>query len=94
MSDFSPFAQAVFAQKYSMDGKETWEDTSRRVAYSVMSALPRVPGAQIEEIERLIAQRKFIPGGRYLYAAGRDLHQVNNCLLMKAEDWSPPVPAN
>ena len=27
-----------------------------------------------------------MPGGRYLYAAGRPLHQVQNCLLLRAED--------
>jgi hypothetical protein len=26
-------------------------------------------------------QRKFLPGGRYLYASGRGLHQTQNCLL-------------
>jgi ribonucleoside-diphosphate reductase alpha chain len=35
---------------------------------------------------QLIADRKFLPGGRYLYAAGRDMHQVNNCLLLHVED--------
>jgi hypothetical protein len=30
--------------------------------------------------------RKFIPGGRYLYASGRAKHQVNNCFLFRAED--------
>ena len=30
--------------------------------------------------------RKFIPGGRYLYASGREFHQVNNCFLFRAED--------
>lgn len=27
-----------------------------------------------------------MPGGRYLYASGLPLHQVNNCLLLRAED--------
>ena len=31
-------------------------------------------------------ERKFIPGGRYLYSAGRPFHQVNNCFLFRAED--------
>jgi len=44
------------------------------------------PKPMIKEIEQLIADRKFIPGGRYLYASGRALHQVQNCLLLRAED--------
>jgi ribonucleoside-diphosphate reductase alpha chain len=39
-----------------------------------------------------MVSRKFIPGGRYLYSSGRELHQVNNCFLFRAEDsregWS------
>jgi len=29
---------------------------------------------------------KFIPGGRYLYYAGRKLHAWNNCFLLRAEE--------
>lgn len=42
-----------------------------------------------EASERLfnhIDRRHFIPGGRYLYAAGNDLHQVQNCLLLSVDD--------
>jgi ribonucleoside-diphosphate reductase alpha chain len=34
----------------------------------------------------LMERRQFIPGGRYLYATGRDLHQVNNCILLRCPD--------
>jgi ribonucleoside-diphosphate reductase alpha chain len=44
------------------------------------------PKATVKEIEELIAAKKFMPGGRYLYASGRPFHQVQNCLLMRAED--------
>ena len=49
-------------------------------------------GADPEPYAKAIAERKFITGGRYLYAAGRPLHQVQNCLLLRADDsregWS------
>lgn len=86
---FSPFAQAIMEQKYSHtleDGrKETWEEIAKRVSHAVMRAV-NAPKALIKEIEKLIADRKFIPGGRYLYASGRPFHQTQNCLLMRAED--------
>jgi ribonucleoside-diphosphate reductase alpha chain len=45
-----------------------------------------------EKIYNLMIERKFIPGGRYLYSSGRPFHQVNNCFLFRAEDtregWS------
>lgn len=87
---FSPFAKAIMEQKYAHDlddegRKETWEEIAHRVATSVMKSV----GADrklVKEIERVIAERKFMPGGRYLYASGRPYHQVQNCLLMRAED--------
>lgn len=83
----SAFAHAIYKQKYSLGGIEEWPDTARRVAVNVMGAAGFGPNShETTEIQRLIAERKFLPGGRYLYASGRDLHQVQNCLLLRAED--------
>lgn len=79
----SAFADTIFRHKYSMDGKEEWEDTSLRVAREVVG--PYFPSL-VGDVARLIAQRKLMPGGRYLYATGRPFHQVNNCLLMTVDD--------
>src|SRR5277367_834214 len=78
------FAQDMYLQKYSKDGVETWADTARRVTEAVCSQL--VDGKSKEKICSIITERKFIPGGRYLYSAGREFHQVNNCFLFRAED--------
>jgi ribonucleoside-diphosphate reductase alpha chain len=92
MSDVftSKFAQNIYNQKYSMNGQETWKDTCKRVIESVTSQY--LPSELKEEIYQAMLSRKFIPGGRYLYSAGREFHQVNNCFLFKAEDsregWS------
>jgi len=95
MDQFSPFAEAIYKQKYAHtkeDGtKESWEEIAARVAFHVGTAagLDHDTGQALQD---LIAQRKFMPGGRYLYAAGRSFHQVQNCLLLRAEDsregWS------
>ncbi len=85
MEEFSPFAADIMRQKYSHDGKESWEEIAHRTASTVMKAV----GAHkslIADIENAIAKRKFMPGGRYLYATGRPFHQTQNCLLMRAED--------
>lgn len=87
MQDQSPFARAVYLQKYSMDGREEWPDTAMRVAENVMAAVGEGPKSDATHaVFRAIRDRKFIPGGRYLYASGRPLHQVQNCLLLRAED--------
>lgn len=89
MQKFSPFAKTILEQKYShtlKDGsKETWENIAYRVAKHVMKAVG-APKSLVADIEKMIAERKFMPGGRYLYASGRPFHQVQNCLLLKAED--------
>jgi ribonucleoside-diphosphate reductase alpha chain len=72
------FAQDIFLQKYSQNGQESWEQTCRRVVEAVCNQL--VNQQTKEKIFNLMLERKFIPGGRYLYSAGRPFHQVNNCL--------------
>ncbi len=78
------WAYDIYLQKYSKDGVETWSDTARRVTEAVCSQL--LDSKTKEKIYNMILERKFIPGGRYLYAAGREFHQVNNCFLFRAED--------
>lgn len=93
--EMSAFAHAIMEQKYAHDRgdgtKETWNEIAERVAKHVMSAVHAKPEL-VTEVARLISQRKFIPGGRYLYASGRTFHQTQNCLLLRAEDsregWS------
>lgn len=89
MEKMSAFAKAIMEQKYAhelTDGeKETWEQIAHRVATNVMKAV-NAPKQMVRDIEAMIAAKKFMPGGRYLYASGRPFHQVQNCLLMRAED--------
>lgn len=80
----SKFAQDIYKQKYSKDSLELWSDTAKRVTNSVCSQL--LDAKSKEKIYDIIFERKFIPGGRYLYSAGREFHQVNNCFLFRAED--------
>ena len=80
----SKFAQDIYVQKYSLDKQEKWADTCKRVVTSVCGQL--LDKDEQEEIYKIMVERKFIPGGRYLYSAGRAFHQVNNCFLFRAED--------
>lgn len=83
---FSEFAMTIYKSKYARPGEE-WKDTVDRVAYNVLGALGlRYSDKEYKRIRSFMLQRKFIPGGRYLFAAGLPYHQCNNCLLLKAED--------
>lgn len=78
------FAHDIYLQKYSMDGQEDWQATCYRVVQNVCGQL--LDSDTKAELHTLMTERKFIPGGRYLYSAGRALHQVNNCFLFRADD--------
>lgn len=80
----SIFASTVMHDRYAWPG-ETWRDVADRVATAVLGVVP-VSRAIKREVAQLIFERKFMPGGRYLSNAGRDYHQVQNCLLLRAED--------
>lgn len=86
----SKFAFDIYLQKYSMNQTETWADTCQRVVSAVCGQ--KLDSKAKQKILKYMIDRKFIPGGRYLYASGRSFHQVNNCFLFRAEDsregWS------
>lgn len=90
MSDeMSTFAKTIMQQKYShtkKDGSlETWDNIAYRVSKHVLKAVDAKKDL-ISSVHKMISERKFIPGGRYLYSSGRPFHQVQNCLLLRAED--------
>lgn len=78
----STFAEAIYKGKYAHEGEE-WEDTARRVVETVVK--PYFP-EDVEELTQFVIDRKFMPGGRYLYATGKPFHQTQNCLLLTVED--------
>lgn len=88
-NQMSEFALTILNQKYlwKEKGETEWKNIAYRVTKNVMKAV-NVPmsSSLAKEIYEMIEQRKFIPGGRYLYASGRPFHQVQNCLLLRAED--------
>jgi ribonucleoside-diphosphate reductase alpha chain len=79
----SDFARTIYEQKYRQPDETDWVDTARRVVATVME--PYFP-EMVEETVALVAARKFMPGGRYLYATGKRFHQTQNCLLLRVED--------
>lgn len=80
--EMSTFARTVYENKYAHPG-EKWEDTARRVVSTVVA--PYFP-EDVEELIQFVIDRKFLPGGRYLYATGKTFHQTQNCLLLDVAD--------
>jgi ribonucleoside-diphosphate reductase alpha chain len=94
----SSFARTIMERTYSHSIEdenrlETWEEIATRVVRNVLKAVGVDMRQQLaQELRRLIVERKFIPGGRYLYAAGNSFHQINNCVCLGVHDsregWS------
>lgn len=88
------FAHSVYSGKYPFFPGETWSQCSHRVVSNVLAGLHEAPRghrvlSQTNAQDRIYGRhtlRQFIAGGRYLYGSGRPFHQVNNCLLLRAED--------
>lgn len=84
-------ARTVFEQKYRHDGCETWSDLARTLTDQVCKDY--VDKETLDSIYEIIRDMKFLPGGRYLYYAGRPVKFFNNCYLLRAEedtreDWA------
>jgi len=90
----SKFSEDIFNQKYKHQGAETWSELAGTVVNDVCSVAGNAFSQEDrDKLEEYIRDLKFIPGGRYLYYAGRDNKFFNNCYLLKAEedtreDWA------
>lgn len=89
------FAENIFRNKFAQGPNDSWASLCRRLVEDVcgkgictkrnFDMLSREDKSQLVEY---MIQMKFIPGGRYLYYAGRPAHFWNNCFLLRAEEDS------
>lgn len=85
----SKFSEDIFNHKYRHEGAETWSNLAKTLVEDVMSvAGDAITKDDKETLEKYIRELKFIPGGRYIYYAGRPNKFFNNCYLLKAEEDS------
>ena len=87
----SQFSETIFKQKYAHEGCETWADLCRTLVEDVCSE--HMTKTDCDQLTNYMQDLKFIPGGRYLYYAGRKAKFFNNCYLLRAEedtreDWA------
>jgi len=86
----SKFSEDIFNHKYRHSGAETWDALAKTLVDDVCSVAGD-QGMSQEDKDQLTAyirDMKFIPGGRYLYYAGRSNKFFNNCYLLRAEEDS------
>jgi ribonucleoside-diphosphate reductase alpha chain len=85
------FSDDIFNAKYAHEGCETWEKLANTLVNDVCGDY--LSNTEQEQLKEYIKDLKFIPGGRYLYYAGRPKRFWNNCYTLKAEedtreDWA------
>src|SRR5690606_23389044 len=85
------FSEDIFNHKYRHEGAETWEQLAHTLVEDVCR--DKLSKSDKQHLKNIIAEMKFIPGGRYLYYAGRPFKAFNNCYLLRCmedtrEDWA------
>lgn len=85
MSEFrNSFGENIFKNKYALTKEQTWAEKAHDIVKDVTTNLFQKDHQ--EQLEKFIAGFKFIPGGRYVYYAGRPARFYNNCYLLKGEE--------
>ncbi len=83
--------ETIFKQKYASNPYETWEDKAHTVVNNVCGTYDGkknnlMDKSEQDELVQKISDFKFLPGGRYLWYAGREARFYNNCYLLRLED--------
>lgn len=81
----------IFRFKYAQGVNDTWDALVDRLVDDVCGTRNGTQPAlmskdDLRQLTIYIKEMKFIPGGRYLYYAGRPFHAWNNCYLLRAEE--------
>jgi len=85
--------ETVFRQKYASNAYESWEDRAHTVVNYVCGDMDGqknnlMSKSDRDQLANYISDFKFMPGGRYLWYAGRDARFFNNCYLLRLEEDS------
>jgi ribonucleoside-diphosphate reductase alpha chain len=87
----SNIGENIFRLKYAQGVNDTWDNLCDRLVDDVCGTRGGKEHMLMSEDDRgqlaqYMKEMKFLPGGRYLYYAGRELSFFNNCYLLKAEE--------
>jgi ribonucleoside-diphosphate reductase alpha chain len=85
------FAETIFRNKYAQGPNDTWDALADRLVEDVCGTRWGTQPALMSdgdkrELANHIKEMRFLPGGRYLYYAGRPYKAYNNCYLLRAEE--------
>jgi len=81
----------IFKAKYAVNPYETWRERSGAIVDAVCGSVngtttPLMAKDDRDYLTKVISEKKFMPGGRYIYYSGRTAKFYNNCYLLKLEE--------
>ncbi|WP_373088727.1 hypothetical protein [Zhongshania sp.] len=81
----------VFYARYALTQAETWRQRAKTIVDEVCGTVggtkhPLLSQEELDLLVEAISTFKFLPGGRYIYYAGRTANFYNNCYLFKSEE--------
>jgi len=82
----STFSETIFENKYTHEGCETWAKLAHTLVMDV--CFNYLTSEELIDLTEYIRDMKFIPGGRYLYYAGRNRKFFNNCYIFISQEDS------
>ena len=94
MVDFkTKLGEEIFKTKYASTPFETWRDRAFTIVNDVCGSRDGkddsiMHKSDMDYLTHVICDFKFMPGGRYVYYAGRDASFWNNCYLLRLEEDS------
>ena len=89
------FAEDIFRQKYAQGPSDSWDALANRLVNDVcgdrsLCAKPNTSPLMSREdqaqLTEYIKKMYFIPGGRYLFYAGRPISFFNNCFALIGQE--------
>ena len=92
MNEFNTeLGNTTFKNKYASNNFETWRDRAHTIVNDVCGTrngkeMPIMSKSDRDYLIKIITELKFLPGGRYIYYAGRDASFWNNCYLLRLEE--------
>jgi len=85
MSEFkNSFGQNIFNNKYANFEGQTWAEKCELIVDDVTENI--FDEDSREQLKTYMSSFKVLPGGRYIYYAGREAKFYNNCYLLKGEE--------
>lgn len=86
----SSFAENIFRHKYALTQAQTWREKARSIVEDVCGPVPGLdPLLSKDERQQLtewLTEFKWIPGGRYIYYAGRKARFWSNCFSLAGQE--------